>query len=185
MITIRDVALKQFGLNSIATQTPLSELEQTLVPLYNFHRYQVEAAAKLVAGLVYDYSVKNSSAENNQQAVKIVSGDQQEAAINAIIATLDAKWLTLPERILQLIPPKAYGYQRTRESFSSNTSVAFDPVAAAQASAEASLSLLLNSARLTRLQQQHARDKAIPSVEHLIEQLIQQTIKKPAENGLT
>ena len=58
---------------------------------------------------------------------------------------------------LVLIPPKAYGYRRDRESFSSQTGLTFDAVSAAQASAKHTLALLLNSERLARLQQQAMR----------------------------
>ena len=60
VMKVREKALENFGLNSIAPNTPLSELEQALVPIYNFHRYQVEATAKLIAGVDYAYEVKKT-----------------------------------------------------------------------------------------------------------------------------
>jgi len=93
-----------------------------------------------------------------------------------------------------LIPPKAYGYKRTRESFSSQTGVTFDAVSAAQASAKHTLALLLNNERLARLQQQamrhqqkNKRGKAVNtifSVRQLVAQLLDNTIKQLPESGL-
>ena len=40
---MRKQALGQFGINNIKTGVALSQLEEKLVPLYLFHRYQVEA----------------------------------------------------------------------------------------------------------------------------------------------
>ena len=43
---VRKQALAQFGIHNIKTGEALSQLEEKLVPLYLFHRYQVEAVAK-------------------------------------------------------------------------------------------------------------------------------------------
>ena len=182
VMKVRQLALSNFGLNSIAVGTPLSELEQTLVPIYNFHRYQVEAAVKLVAGVDYYYELK--SAESAQGAVT-VSGDKQKQALSAILATLSPEVLTLSEDIVRLIPPKAYGYRRNRESFPSNTGLTFDPVSAASASASHSLNLLLNKQRLARLAQQAALDENIPSVASLLMQLMKNTIAVKPHKGLS
>ncbi|MBU2891708.1 zinc-dependent metalloprotease [Colwellia sp. D2M02] len=192
VMAVRNKALTNFGLNSIALNTPLSELEQALVPIYNFHRYQVEAAAKLIAGVNYSYEVKVAEPANYD--VKAVSAAIQQQALSALLSTLDADFLTLPEAIISLIPPKAYGYARNRESFASQTGLTFDPVSAAQASAKHTLALLLNPQRLARLQQQamrfqaeSRRDKsaeAIFSVKELINQVVNNTIKKQPATGL-
>ncbi len=44
MMGVRKVALATFGTNVIKTGTPMAQIEETLVPLYLHHRYQVEAA---------------------------------------------------------------------------------------------------------------------------------------------
>jgi hypothetical protein len=217
VMTVRAKALENFGLNSIAPNTPLSELEQALVPIYNFHRYQVEATAKLIAGVDYAYEVKKAYAvkmndradeldndedvnegasdiEEELQRVQAVSAAMQQQALTALLSTLDSEFLTLSEDIISLIPPKAYGYARTRESFSSQTGLTFDPISAAQASAKHTLTFLLNKERLARLQQQAAwyqkkassaqQDNAIFSVQQVITQLLNSTIKQSPKTGL-
>ncbi|WP_286264928.1 zinc-dependent metalloprotease [Thalassotalea atypica] len=190
VMKVRELALKQFGLNSIATGTPLSEIEQTLVPIYNFHRFQVEAAAKLIAGVEYSYEVKGDSKANEKaKGVRAVAGKSQKKALKALLNTLDAKTLTLDEELIALIPPKAYGYSRNRESFKGHTGITFDPISAAEASAKHTLSLLLNAQRLARLQQQSnvlGKDhKGIPSVAELFEEVLDQTIKQTDSKGLS
>jgi len=195
VVKVREKALSNFGMNSISAGTPLSELEQALVPIYNFHRYQVEAAVKLIAGVDYAYEVKNSNSNGEEkQGVKAVSATIQQQALTSLLTTLDSSFLTLSEDIISLIPPKAYGYSRTRESFSSQTGVTFDPVTAAHASAKHTLALLLNGERLARLQQQThssftldnngSKNKSIFSVDELISQLMDKTIKQRPKNGL-
>jgi len=195
VMQVREKALSDFGLNSISTGTPLSELEQTLVPIYNFHRYQVEAAVKLIAGIDYGYDVKSNNLKiMSKQGVQSVSATIQQQALSSLLATLDASFLTISEDIISLIPPKAYGYHRTRESFSSQTGLTFDPVSAAQASAKHTLALLLNEERLARLQQQASRspmsnrkgdsEKRVISVHELISQITEKTLKQRPESGL-
>lgn len=197
VMKVRAKALDNFGLNSIAPNTPLSELEQTLVPIYNFHRFQVEAAVKLIAGVDYSYEVKaaqTTDGEEEQQRVQAVSAAMQQQALTALLATLDTGFLTISDDIISLIPPKAYGYSRTRESFASQTGITFDAISAAHASAKHTIALLLNPERLARLQQQAARyhqkssrgknENAIFSVQQVIAQLVNSTIKQNPKTGM-
>ena len=118
----------------------------------------------------------------------------QQQALTALLTTLDADFLTLSEDIISLITPKAYGYYRNRESFSSQTGLTFDPVTAAQASVKHTLTLLLNNERLARLQQQAMRYQAsgnkkqhkntLFSVDEVITQIIDKTIKQGSQSGL-
>ncbi|GAA5132547.1 zinc-dependent metalloprotease [Thalassotalea piscium] len=181
VLSIRDKALANFGLNSIPVNTPLSEIEQVLVPIYNFHRYQVEAAAKLIAGVDYSYQVRGLDSDSS---MVWVDGKLQQQAINALLSSLRTEVLTLPSHIVKLIPPKAYGYSRNRESFDAKTGLTFDPVSAAQASAKQVLALMFNAQRLARLQQQAVMDSDIPSVSTMFEQIISQTIKSSVPSGL-
>jgi hypothetical protein len=148
MMEIRQVAMQQFGIDNIPEGQPLSVLEDVFVPVYFSHRYQVEAASKLVGGMRYSYAVKGD--EN----FEYVSKNEQQKALQALLRTLQLDQLTIPGNLLQLFPPRAYGYNRDRESFKSATGVAFDPVAAAVTSADMTLDLLLNSTRLNRIAQQ-------------------------------
>jgi len=180
VLKVRALALDNFGLNSIPMSTPMSELEQVLVPIYNFHRFQVQAAAKLIAGVDYGYQLRSEQFSNQQQ---MVAGKSQQAALDALMATLSAKTLTLPANITALIPPKAYGYSRDRESFTSQTGLTFDPISAAEASAKHTLSLLLNAERLARLQQQAMLDDDIPSVAFLLNKLVNGTVKSTPQTS--
>ena len=180
ILKVRKLALENFGINSIPIGTPMSELEQVLVPIYNFHRFQVEATAKRIAGVDYGYQLRSEQFSNQQ---KMVSGEAQYAALNALLLTLSPNTLTVPAEISALIPPKAYGYSRNRESFVSNTGLTFDPISAAEASAKHTLSLLLNAERLARLQQQSMLDGDIPSVGELLNLLVDATLQAAPEKS--
>jgi len=175
VLKVREHALANFGENSIPAGTPFSQLEEVLVPIYNFHRYQVEAAVKLIAGVDYQYQVKGDA---NQSAPQAVTAKEQNKALASLMNTLSADVLTIPQHIVSLIPPKSYGYSRTRESFKSATGLTFDPISAAQSSAKHTISLVLNKGRLARLAQQNMMDSDIPSVDKVLATLVNKTIKQ-------
>src|SRR5258705_12301166 len=58
VMKVRAAALKRFGENNIRDGAPMATLEDVLVPPYMYHRYQVEAAAKVVGGQDYTFSLK-------------------------------------------------------------------------------------------------------------------------------
>ena len=148
MMQVRKIAMKNFGLNNLPDHQPISVLEDVFVPVYFSHRYQIEAAVKWLGGMEYSYAMKNDKGFN------YLEKDKQEEALEAIIETMELNQLTIPAHVLSLFPPRSYGYPRSRESFKSQTGVAFDPVEAAVTTADLTLDLLFNNARLNRIAQQ-------------------------------
>ncbi|WP_065978135.1 zinc-dependent metalloprotease [Pseudoalteromonas lipolytica] len=181
VLAVRKQALASFGIHNIKTGTALSQLEEMLVPLYLFHRYQVEAAVKLVAGVNYEYEVRNGSQPKGAQ---VVAKQTQQLAVNALLETLKADNLVLPESILSLIPPKAYGESKSRESIVGRTGLTLDAMALPEVAATHSLSLLFNSQRVNRLAQQHARSDAFYGLDALIAQTYQQIFEQKMGDGL-
>ena len=58
---------------------------------------------------------------------QIVSPQRQRDALAAVLETLDPKFLALLQRIVDLIPPRAYGYEEgVAELFDKRTAPAFD-----------------------------------------------------------
>ncbi len=90
--------------------------------------------------------------------------------------TLHPDFLAIPKDKLQLFPPRAFGYPRTRESFKSNLGVAFDPFSVAETSADMTLSLILRPKRLTRLILQHSLDNSNLSLDELYDLILKKTI---------
>jgi hypothetical protein len=149
LMSLRTSAMKKFGENSIPKGSVFSKLENVFVPVYMMHRYQIEAAAKLIGGYNYNYAVKESWAKRINEPVK---GELQQEALNILLNTLQAKELSIPDHIKELLFPPAYGYDRNRESFNGKTGVYFDPISAAESLAQGTLSLLLNPERMNRMQ---------------------------------
>lgn len=177
---LRAKALERFGEKNIRPGMPMALLEDVLVPLYLSHRYQLEAAAKTIGGRVYSYALRG----DGQTPVQPVPPEEQRRALDAVLACLKPAALALPERILQLIPPRPTGYPGTRELFSGHTGPTFDPLAAAEAAADLAAQLLLNGERAARLVEHHARDAKQPSLEEVLEKLDAATWRAPRAAGM-
>ncbi len=158
---VRKIGLSEFGLKNIPNGTPLAALQAKLLPLYLHQRYQLFAATKTIGGMYYTYSVKTAGAPSPASIVQIVPAAKQRDALKAVLATLDLDALTLPQRILALIPPLPDGdHPPTEELFTGHTSPVFDPVAAAAIAADMTVSGLLQPQRDARLVEFHGRDAA-------------------------
>jgi hypothetical protein len=176
---VRAAALNRFGENNIREGAPMATLEDVLVPLYMYHRYQVEAAAKLVGGEDYTFSLRSKGDQNPE----IVSPEEQRRALSAVLETLKPENLALPESVISLIPPRPPGYGRTREDFRIRTSPTFDALAPAEAFANHLCDFLLNQERAARLVEFHARDPKNPGFDEVLDKIIDSTIKAPARSG--
>jgi hypothetical protein len=177
---VRKIALSQFGLGNVPTGTPLSMLEAKLVPLYLHHRYQLAAAVKSVGGLNYTYSVKTVSGPNPAPAQEIVPAARQREALEAVLDTIKVDELAIPSRILDLIPPRAFGYGGGHtELFASRTAPAFDPIGVATIAADMAVSGLLEPHRAARLIAYHSRDPQNPSFAEVVDALVTRIWKAP------
>ena len=179
VLKVRQKALTRFGENNLPEGTPMAMLEQTLVPLYLFHRYQVEAAVKLVGGYDYTYAMRG----DGQEPLTMVDPAQQRRALKSLLETLQPHVLAIPESVLQQLPPMPMGYSRDRESFRGRTNVIFDPLVAAENGARLTLSLLLNAERANRLVLNASYDANAPSLEEVLDELMKATWLAPRVQG--
>jgi uncharacterized protein DUF4953/uncharacterized protein DUF5117/uncharacterized protein DUF5118 len=171
LMKVREAALKRFGENNIREGAPLATLEDTLVPMYMLHRYQAEAATKLIGGMDYTFAVRG----DGEIPTAIIAPAEQRRALKAVLATLDPQVLALPESLLRIIPPRPVMYPRGREDFKIRTSPAFDAVAPAEAAAQLILQFLFNPQRAARLVEFHDRDAANPALAEIIDQILATT----------
>jgi len=168
VLKVREQAISNFSEDNIRQGEPYSVLEDVFVPLYFFHRFQTEAAAKVVGGLDYNYAVKG----DGQEVVKSVDVKTQKEALNQILKTISANALAIPKEKLKLFPPRAFDYNRSRESFSSKTGVAFDPISAAATASDMTLRLLLHPQRANRMIQQKSLDNNQLAFDGMLKQVL-------------
>ncbi|MEO7311007.1 MAG: zinc-dependent metalloprotease [Chitinophagaceae bacterium] len=178
LLQIRKKALDNFSEKAITENTPMAKLEDVLVPLYNYHRYQYEAVCKLIGGMNYSYSVRG----DQQQKPDVLSKAMQVNALQNALACLDPTVLAMPERINQLIPPRPPQYYNIGELFGKRTGMAFDPVAAAEALTNYELSFLFNAERANRLVQFKAQQNNL-GWDDVLDSIIAKTWKAPQAKG--
>ena len=178
---VRRIGLNQFGLSNVPTGTPLSELENKLLPLYLHHRYQLQAAVKSLGGVYYTYAVRTENAPSPLPVREIVPAARQREALQAVLDTLKPEELAISEDILKLIPPTAYGYFSGRaERFAKRTNPIFDPIGAAEIAADITINSLLESNRAARLINFNSRDKNSPHFREVVDALVKTTWKATA-----
>jgi hypothetical protein len=179
LMKVRAAALKRFGENNIREGEPMATLEDVLVPLYLLHRYQVEAAAKVLGGVDYTFALRGDSLTG----LKPVPATEQRRALDAVLATLAPGALALPEQLLRMIPPRPPQYPRGRENFRTRTYPAFDALSPAETAANVVMGFLLNQERAARLVEYHARDSRNPAFAEVVDKILAATWKAPAATG--
>ncbi len=179
VLAVRKIAIDQFSIDNIRKGEANSTLEDVFAPLYFFHRYQTEAVAKMVGGLDYNYTVKG----DGQTTVEHIDKAIQQQALQSILKTVDASIVAIPSEKLNLFPPRALGYGRSRESFKGKTGVSFDALAAPETAADMTLGLLLHPERASRLIQQKAIDTKQLGFEEVLDAVVANTFNKSHSNA--
>ena len=176
VLAVRRLAIEQFGLDNIEAGESYDDLEDLFVLLYFYHRYQTEAASKLIGGVDYGYSLKAEIEEPS----RVIPAEKQREALTAVLKTINAQNLAVPESKLALFVPRSYG-ERGRESFNTRTGPTFDPLSAATTAADYTLTYLLHPERVARLINQHAVSMSQLSFEELLDMLFTSTLEKSYE----
>lgn len=180
MMKIRRAILDKFSEKAIRTNMPMSSIEEVLVPIYLFHRYQVDGTSKLIGGLNYSYALRGG----DQVVTEMLSSDEQMAALEALLNTVKVENLKLPESLLAQIPPRAFGHPRSRETFQSKTGPAFDYLAAIETAASVPFSYIFNADRFNRLLTYKIRNNAQPGVDAVLDRMIKEVWMNPSSNRL-
>lgn len=169
-IEVRRIGLSRFGSAAVRRGDPLASLEQVLVPLYLHHRYQVEATAHTLGGADYSFALRG----DGQDPIRIVPANRQRRALDALLLTVEPEFLALPDSVVEVIPPRAFGMS-DGEAFGKWTSPVFDPLAAAATSADLTFEFILQPERMARLATFHARDETYPGLAEVIERTLELT----------
>jgi hypothetical protein len=179
VLAVRSEALERFGETAIEKGAPMATLADTLVPVYFYHRYQTEAAAKVIGGLTYTYTVRG----DGQTPTTEVPAAEQRRALAEVLKTISPETLNVPDRITAMLPPHPSEYPTTQESFKGRTGLTFDPLAAAEAGAQHTVALLLDPQRAARLVQHHGYDIDQLGLGEVLDQLVATAWKTQAKNS--
>ncbi len=178
VLAVRKKAMDQFSKSAIADNMPLSKLEEALVPVYNYHRYQLEAVCKLIGGINYSYSVKG----DGQLLPQPLDKATQLKALQAALLCLQPNQLQISQHIQQLLPPRPPEYYGFGELFAKRTGMSFDALSPAEALVNFELSFLFNAARANRLNQLKAQYNT-PGWDDVLDSILTKTWKQPLQKG--
>jgi len=167
-MAVREVALDRFGEAVVKTGEPLALMEEVLVPLYLRHRYQVEATAKLVGGVRYEYALRGSTTARTNARVE---GDRQRAALRVLLETITPARLALPEAARTRIPPRPPGHPPTRELFDGRTGPTLDSYAPGEVAATMVLDALVQPDRALRVVEQHDANPDLPGFVEVLDRI--------------
>lgn len=161
LLSVRQKALSKFGENVIQYDRPLAQIQEALIPIYFLHRYQAEAAVKLIGGLDYSYKVRGDELKE----MNIVPAQWQMEAANSLANAVKAENLALPEQLLNTLYPRPIGYYDNRELLNGKTGLTFDAIGAAEQASAMVFELVMHPQRLSRLVEYHARDNKNPGIQ--------------------
>lgn len=165
LVEVRRLALSRFGLASLPVGAPVADLRRRIVPIYLFHRYQIDATAKLVGGVDFTYGVRG----DGHEASTPVPADRQREAMDALLAVVSPAELDLNDGLLDLLTASqatTVAKQTSIELFQEGP--VFDVTGAADVVAGIVFSDLFAPARLNRLVEARRRDPNQPGVEELL-----------------
>lgn len=184
-LQIRKYALKQLSEKAIAPFSPVSQIRQIFSVVYLFHRYEVEACAKLLGGVSYQYSMKS---DVYNRVAEVVDAANQTAALHQLIATLHPEQLSVSNSLQSLLStPPAFGFEQSDIGGSddllySRTGANFDMIAAYETAAEVVISAVFNTKRLERLAAQSLTNLSQLSLGKVLETFTEHFIVQPFQN---
>jgi len=152
-LKVRRIALDRFGMDNLRDGEALTALQTKIVPLYLYHRYQLDAAAKSLGGMDFVYRHEG----DGRPAPTVVPWERQEKALSLILETLSPSALDMKDEVLKVLSPLGYSDgdpQFGREAFDGEGRPAFDLMQAASSAASLSFDALLAPERLVRLDAQ-------------------------------
>ena len=170
MMQVRRVALDSFSRAALRPGEAMANLKRKYVPIFLLHRYQVDAASKLIAGVDYAYSLNGDARPGGD----IVPAAEQRAALAALLSTLAPAELDTPERLVPLLSAAWSGSSDRQfdiEVFASSGGAVFDPLVAAETAAGMTIDALIAPTRLNRLVDQHRRDPGALGAEEVLQKL--------------
>lgn len=167
-LAVRRIGLDRFGRRNVRVGTPLALLQEVFVPVYLHHRYQLEAAVKVIGGLDYSYAVRG----DGRSETKSVNADWQRRALDVVLRCVAPDELDIREEVLSVLFPRPFGYDVNRELFAGKTQPMFDALGAAATAADLAVNGLLNPQRCTRLVDQKRRDESMPGLAEVLSRLI-------------
>lgn len=99
VMAVRRVAIDRFGPQALRPGEAAQALKRKYVPIYLLHRYQLEAAAKVLGGVDFTYAVRGDTAGK----ADVAPAAAQRAALSGLLAAMAPEALDTPEALIPLL----------------------------------------------------------------------------------
>ena len=179
VMAVRRVLIDRFDETALRPGEPMWKLNERFVPVYLYHRYMLEAATKAVGGMAFRYAVRGDPLP----PTRIVAPERQRQALERLLDALTPRALAVPERVLTKMAPRPHGYRQDERAFQSNADPAFDQLGMARTLAEEVIGGLLHPRRVARVVAFSSRDPQQPTLEAVIERMIERTWQAASDAG--
>jgi hypothetical protein len=127
---------------------------------------------KTVGGMKWRYAVRGDTLPSTE----LIDAESQRRALGVLLDAIQPKELAVPERVLALLAPPAYGYrQEDRRAFHTRATPAFDQLEIARVLSTMVLRPLFMPERAARLVAFHDRDRRLPSLTEVIGATVDRT----------
>ena len=175
VMPVRRFLIEHFDERAIAPGEPLALLSKRFATVYLHHRFTLDAAVKAVGGMEYQYAVRGDALP----PTALIPATRQRRALELLLDAVQPAELAVPERVLRLLAPTPFGYERDAWAFSSAAAPAFDQLGAARALATQVIGGLLTPARTARVAAFHDRDSREPSLTEVVGRIVERTWAAP------
>ncbi len=168
---VRRFLLERFDERAIAPGEPMALLNRRFATVYLHHRFTLGAAIKAVGGMEYRYAVRGDTGA----PTRVIPPAAQRRALETVLDALAPRELAVPERVLQILAPRPFGYEADGRGFGSAAAPAFDQVGIARTLAANVVGGLLDPQRAARLVAFADRDPREPSLTEVIGRIVDRT----------
>jgi hypothetical protein len=169
---VRRFLLDRFDERAIHPGEPMWLLQRRLAQVYMHHGIPAAGAVKAIGGLEWRYALRGDPLP----PTRIVPAARQQRALTLVLDAIQPANLTIPERVLAMIPPRPFGYDdESRLDFANATAPVFDHLGAARSFATSLLRNVLAPERTARVVAFHDRDPKLPSLGGIVGQVVART----------
>ena len=167
---VRRVLIDKFDERAIKPGEPMYLLNMRFAHVYLHHRYSLEGVVKYVGGMDFTYAMRG----DGQTPTKILAAADQRRALKMAIDALEPSALSVPERVLSMIPPVPVGGDASI-AWLGYSGTALDQISLAGGLATEVLEAIFERDRAGRLVLFNARDASNLSLDEVTRTIIDRT----------
>ncbi|MCG8608355.1 zinc-dependent metalloprotease [bacterium] len=175
VIEVRRFLIDKFDSRAIADREPMALLSRRFARVYFHHHFTLLAAIKAIGGMEFSYAING----DNMPPTTMVEPARQQRALDLLLKAIQPAELAIPERVLDLMAPRPFGYRQDPHAFASPAGPAFDQVASARTLTTTVVRGILSPQRAARLVAFADRNAKNPTLEDVIRRLIAGTWGTP------